>query len=48
MKTTQLRAEEGRSAQRDAYESRAAGGTNKWQTSTAVLRQIIREELAAR
>jgi predicted DNA-binding transcriptional regulator AlpA len=48
MKTTQIRAKEGRSAQRDACESRPAGGNQQTMANIDdVLRQIIREELAA-
>ena len=49
MKTTQIRAEEGRSARRDACESGPAGGNDQTTANIDdVLRQIIREELAAR
>jgi predicted DNA-binding transcriptional regulator AlpA len=48
MKTTQIRAEEGRSTRRDPCESRPAGGNQQTMANIDdVLRQIIREELAA-
>ena len=48
MRATQIRAEEGRSARRDASESRPAGGIQPTMANIDnVLRQIIREELAA-
>ena len=47
MKTTQLRAEEGQSIRRDASAGRPAGGSQQTANIDDVLRQIIREELAA-
>ena len=48
MKTTQIRAEEGRSTRPDASAPRRAGGDHQAAANIDnVLRQIIREELAA-
>jgi hypothetical protein len=49
MKTTQIRTEQGRSSRPDGSAQRPAGGEYQITTNIDdVLRQIVREELAAR